>query len=84
MSDKILKFSASWCGPCKMLTKTIEGQELGLPLEEVDIDENQSLAVQYGIRSVPTMVYIRDGSEVSRVSGMMVLGKIQEWIASNK
>lgn len=84
MSDKILKFSASWCQPCKMLAKTLEGEDLGVPVEEVDIDENQQLAVQYAIRGVPTMVYTRDGTEVSRVSGMMMLNDVKKWIDAVK
>ena len=84
MTDKILKFSASWCQPCKMLSKTIEGEDLGVVVEEVDIDNNRELAVQYAIRGVPTMVYTREGSEVSRVSGYMMLKDIQEWIAKNQ
>lgn len=84
MSDKILKFAADWCGPCKMLSKTLEGEDLGVPVEEIDIDKNQELAVQYAIRGVPTMVYTRDGTEVSRVSGMMMIGAVREWIAKNQ
>ena len=55
-----------------------------MTVEEVDIDENRDLAVQYAIRGVPTMVYTRDGSEVTRVSGYMMLKDIQEWIAKNQ
>lgn len=84
MSDKILKFSATWCGPCKMLSKVIEGEDLGVPIEEIDIDEKRDLAVQYGIRGVPTMVYTRDGSEVSRVSGMMMIKDVRDWVEKNK
>ncbi len=43
---KVLKFSASWCGPCKMLSKTIEGIETDVVIEEVDIDEQSELAVE--------------------------------------
>lgn len=81
MSDKILKFSASWCGPCKSLTMTLKGEDLGVPVEEVDIDENSDLAVQYGIRSVPTLVYVRGGTEASRLGGAQTLAKVKEWVA---
>jgi thioredoxin 1 len=82
MTDKILKFSASWCGPCKMLSKTLHDQDLGVPVEEVDIDEKSDLAVQYGIRSVPTLVYVRGGTEASRLGGAQTLAKVKEWVAS--
>ena len=84
MTDKILKFQATWCQPCKMLSKTLEGEDLGVPVEEVDIDQNQELAIQYAIRGVPTMVFVRDGSEVSRVSGMMNLNDVKKWIDTVK
>ena len=84
MSDKILKFQATWCQPCKMLSKVIEGEDLGIPIEEVDIDEKREVAQSFGIRGVPTMIYTRGGSEVSRVSGMMTLGDVQKWISSVK
>jgi thioredoxin 1 len=84
MTDKILKFSAGWCQPCKVLSKTLHEQDLGVPLEEVDIDEKSDLAVQYGIRSVPTLVYVRGGTEAARLGGAQTLPKVKEWIAINR
>ena len=81
MSDKILRFSASWCQPCKMLAKTLEGEDLGVPVEVVDIDDNSELAMQFGIRSVPTLVYIKDDKEVGRISGMQTIAVLKEWIS---
>ena len=82
MSDKILKFSASWCGPCKALAMTLHGEDLGVPLEEVDIDQSADLSAKYGIRSVPTLVYVRGETEVSRLGGAQTLAKVKDWIAS--
>ena len=52
---KVLKFYADWCQPCKMLSKIIEGakDKITLPIEEINIDDNQELAQQYGIRGIP-------------------------------
>ena len=83
MSDKILKFQASWCQPCKMLSKAIEGEDLGVVVEEVDIDDNRDLAIQYGVRGVPTMVLVREGTEVARVSGYMSADKVREWVSAS-
>lgn len=80
MSDKILRFSASWCQPCKMLAKTLEGEDLGVPVEVVDIDENSELAMQFGIRGVPTLVYIKEDKEAGRISGMQTIAALKEWI----
>jgi thioredoxin 1 len=58
----------------------LKGEDLGVPVEEVDIEANSDLARQYGIRSVPTMVFVRDGEEVSRITGAQSLDKIRDWV----
>lgn len=80
---KLLKFSASWCGPCKSLSTIMRGEDLGVPVEEIDIDENSELATQYGIRGVPTLVLINDGVEVARKSGVMQLQQIKEFVGAS-
>jgi thioredoxin 1 len=70
---KVLKFEASWCGPCKMLSKVIaESQEkISIPFEVIDIDETPNLAMQYGVRGVPTLIVLDDdGKELRRKVGM--------------
>lgn len=80
---KILKFSASWCGPCKMLSKTIEGikAEMPYPVEEIDIDENTELAQKYSIRGVPTMVLVDGDKEVKRKVGAMTAPELKQFLA---
>ena len=69
---KLLKFEASWCGPCKALTKLMESTQLPVPIEVIDVDESAAVAAQYGIRSVPTLILVDDaGVEVKRKVGMM-------------
>ena len=80
MSKKVLKFAASWCQPCKMLSKTIEGMNIETPFEEVDIDEDQELAVKYLVRSVPTLVMLDDGQEVKRITGALSSTQLEEWL----
>jgi len=80
MSKKVLKFAASWCQPCKMLSKTIEGMTIETPIEEVDIDDNQELAVEYKVRGVPTLVMLDDDKEVKRITGALSSTQLEEWL----
>lgn len=79
---KILKFSAEWCGPCKMLANVLEKYYDGdVQIENIDIDENQEVAIRYGIRGVPTVVLLDDsGSELRRKTGMMMIDEFEKFI----
>jgi thioredoxin 1 len=76
---KVIRFTASWCQPCKMLAKTLEDVQTNLPIEVVDIDKNSDVAIEYGIRGVPTMVMIEDGTVLKRLVGMQNTKQLQEW-----
>ena len=77
---KILKFSASWCQPCKMLAKNLETAQLTVPVEEIDIDEKTDMSVEYKIRGVPTLVMLEDGKEIKRVSGVKSVDELRSWL----
>jgi len=81
MNKKVLRFTASWCQPCKMLAKTLEGIIIDYPIEVIDIDENQELSIQYGVRGVPTLVMLENDAEVKRIVGMQTEGFLKEWLA---
>jgi thioredoxin 1 len=70
MNIEVLKFSASWCGPCRVLAQTLKDVE---GITNIDIDKDMETARKYGIRSVPTLVFLKDGVEVHRQSGNMPL-----------
>lgn len=78
---EVLKFSASWCGPCQALGMTLKSvDDWGVQIKEIDIDDNLDLAAKYSIRSVPTLVVLEDGNEVRRKTGALNAKQIQELI----
>ena len=69
---EVKKFSASWCGPCKTLAPTfneVKNSFTGVLFNEYDIDDSSDVASQFGIRSVPTVILVKDGKEVKRIVG---------------
>ena len=78
---RVLKFSASWCGPCKMLARNLEDVNTNIPIENIDIDENQDAAMEYGVRGVPTMIMLdENNAEVKRLVGMQSLKVLEDWL----
>ena len=80
---KILRFTASWCEPCKALSKTIDRIDTEVPIQVIDIDDETELAQHFGIRSVPTLVKIdQDKKEVERLVGMQSQAELDKFINS--
>ena len=77
---KVLKFSASWCQPCKMLAANLREIKTDVSIEEIDIDEKPELASQYGIRGVPTMLMLQGDTVVSRLVGAKSKTEIERWL----
>ena len=76
---KILRFTASWCGPCKSLAMNLEQANLQMPIEVIDIDVQSDVAVEYGIRGVPTLVMLDENIEVKRLVGSKTVTELKEW-----
>lgn len=71
----LVDFWAPWCGPCHMITPTIEALtsdfEGRATIGKLNVDENQRTAAQYGIRSIPTLLIFRNGEVVDQVVGVV-------------
>ena len=76
----VVQFSAGWCGPCKILTKTIEQNEdkFNVPIYKVDIDNAPQLAQALGIRSVPTIIRFENKQETKRLVGNQSIEQLIE------
>ena len=81
----LVDFWATWCGPCKTLGPLLEQLATeykgAFRLGKVDVDKNQQLAAMFGIRSVPTVVLVKDGQIADGFAGALPLGELREFLA---
>lgn len=80
----VVDFWAEWCGPCKMIAPALDeiASELGgkVKIAKVNIDENQDLAVQYGVRSIPTLMIFKGGELADTKVGAAPKTALSSWI----
>ena len=83
----LVDFWAPWCGPCRMMAPAFEQAAAQLEprvrLAKVNTEEEQALAMQYGIRSIPTLVLFKNGREAVRSAGAMDLRSLLAWTQQN-
>lgn len=80
----VVDFSATWCGPCRMLEPVLEevSEDLAGKAEfyNADVDENMKLAMQYDVQSVPALIIMKDGKVADRTVGFQPKASIMEFI----
>lgn len=79
----LVDFFATWCGPCKMLAPVLEELE-GINIVKIDVDECPTLARQFGIMTVPTLMIFKEGEVKATQSGAMPKPMLENWIDQNK
>ncbi|MBS6445875.1 MAG: thioredoxin [Ruminococcus sp.] len=82
-SDKkvLLDFWATWCGPCMMLSPTVDevaNEVSNVKFGKINVDEQGELAQQFGISSIPTLVVVKDGKVVKQSVGLIPKSAILE------
>ena len=82
----LVDFWAEWCGPCKMIAPAVHDLALEydgkLNVAKVDVDNNPNIAMKYGIRSIPALLFFRDGEPVDQVVGAVPKGALKRKIDS--
>ena len=67
----IVDFYADWCGPCKMLAPVMDNISKEHKVFKVNVDDEQDLAMNYGIMSIPCVIAFKDGKEINRSVGLV-------------
>lgn len=83
----VVDFWAEWCGPCKMIAPALEeiSEEMAgqVKIAKINIDENQAMAMKYGVRSIPMLILFKNGEPMATQVGAAPKGKLADWIKNS-
>ena len=76
----LVDFSASWCGPCRMLEPNLKKISEKINILKIDIDANEEITSKYNIMSVPTLILFENGAEVDKSIGYKSVEELEKFI----
>ena len=83
----LLDFWAEWCGPCKMigpvLVELSDEYAHKIKIVKLNVDENNNTAIQYAVRSIPTLILFKDGQVQAQHIGAAAKGQLKQFLDSN-
>ena len=79
-NNLIVQLSADWCGPCRILTPVLESvaTSSGVDVVKINIDKNPAIVARYTVRSIPRILFIKDGEVVTDLTGNQGRAKLEE------
>jgi len=82
----LIDFWAEWCGPCRMLAPTVEAianERTDIKVGKINVDEEEELAVKFGIESIPTLIIVKGGEVVAKQIGYNAKAIVDSFINKN-
>jgi len=80
----LLDFYATWCQPCKMLSKVLEEVESDVSVYKINIEENMDLARKYNVRGVPHLVLVKNNESIATKTGLLKDAELVAFIEGNR